>query len=183
MTKLKGFMGGLAASHQVLAKVIYAIFSIGLLFLAITLFIAALRDYTEMFASPINVTNTFTAIILTTLAIALFDFAKTLFEEEVVLQKDTRRHSEVRRTLTRFVSSILIAISIEALLLVFKFAMTEPEKILYALALIIGVALLLLALGIYVYLGVKAETLYYQRLPESMKTDEIQENTSVDENK
>lgn len=153
--------------HKIISRIVYTIFSLGLLFLAFALFWAALKDYGMMFSAQIDVTNVFTSIILTTLAIALFDFAKTLFEEEVILERDARIHREIRRTLTRFVSSILIAISIEALLLVFKFAMTEPQNIIYALELIVGASLLLVSLGLYIYLGAKIETMYSQHTEEN----------------
>jgi len=49
----------------------------------------------------------------------------------------------------RFLGSIIIALSIEALMLVFKFAIMDPEKILYAVYLLIGVTFLLFGLAYY----------------------------------
>jgi len=48
------------------------------------------------------------------------------------------------------VSSIIIALSIEALMLVFKFAITDPNKLIYSLYIMIGVSALLLTLAIYI---------------------------------
>ena len=48
---------------------------------------------------------------------------KTTLEEEVLLYKDILRHSSTRRTITRFIAAIIIAVSIEALLMIFKFAL------------------------------------------------------------
>ncbi|HIP46173.1 MAG TPA: hypothetical protein EYG95_01300, partial [Campylobacterales bacterium] len=49
----------------------------------------------------------------------------------------------------KFLGSIIIALSIEALMLVFKFALMGPEKIIYAVYLIGGIALLLSGLSFY----------------------------------
>ena len=53
----------------------------------------------------------------------------------------------------RFIGSIIIALAIESLMLVFKFAITGPEKIIYAIYLIGAVALLMISLAIYIKLN------------------------------
>jgi len=50
----------------------------------------------------------------------------------------------------KFLGSIIIALSIEALMLVFKFAITDPDKLVYAIYIIGGVALLLISLAVYI---------------------------------
>ena len=62
----------------------------------------------------------FGVIIFLTLAMAIFDLGKTTLEEEVLMHKDIFRHSTTRRTITRFIAAILIAVSIESLLMMFK---------------------------------------------------------------
>jgi len=54
------------------------------------------------------------------------------------------------KTMVKFLGSIIIALSIEALMLVFKFAITDPEELKYAMFIIGGVAFLLIALAIYI---------------------------------
>ena len=49
----------------------------------------------------------------------------------------------------RFIGSIIIALAIEALMLVFKFAITAPDHIINAIYLIAGVAMLMIALRVY----------------------------------
>ncbi len=45
----------------------------------------------------------FTIIIFVTLAfLAIFDFGKTILEEEILMHKAIFRHSSTRRTITRF---------------------------------------------------------------------------------
>ena len=105
----------------------------------------------------------FGVIIFLTLALAIFDLGKTTLEEEVLMHKDIFRHSSTRRTITRFVAAILIAVSIEALLLMFKAALGDSESLLPAVWMMMAAVGLLVGLGLYVYLGAKAEALLSQR--------------------
>ena len=101
----------------------------------------------------------FGVIIFITLALAIFDLGKTILEEEVLMHKDIFRHSSTRRTITRFIAAILIAVSIEALLLMFKAALGVNGDILSAVAMMLTAVGLLVGLGIYVYLGAQAEAI------------------------
>lgn len=99
----------------------------------------------------------FGIIIFITLALAIFDLGKTTLEEEVLMHKDIFRHSSTRRTITRFMAAILIAVSIESLLLMFKSVLGSPQYLTSAVAMMIAAVGLLVGLGLYVYLGAKAE--------------------------
>jgi hypothetical protein len=99
----------------------------------------------------------FGIIIFLTLALAIFDLGKTTLEEEVLMHKDIFRHSSTRRTITRFIAAILIAVSIESLLLMFKSVLGSPEYLTNAVAMMATAIGLLVGLGLYVYLGAKAE--------------------------
>ncbi|NOR69408.1 MAG: Cache domain protein [Methylomarinum sp.] len=102
----------------------------------------------------------FGVVIYLTLAMAIFDLGKTTLEEEVLLYKDILRHSSTRRTITRFIAAIIIAVSIEALLMIFKSALNESgENIIQAVWIILAAGFLLFSLAIYVYLGSKAEVM------------------------
>ena len=92
----------------------------------------------------------FKATILLTLSLAIFDLAKTLIEEEVLGQHKEHDIAGPHKTMVKFLGSIIIALSIEALMLVFKFAITDPDKLIYAIFIIGGVSLLLISLAIYI---------------------------------
>jgi len=91
----------------------------------------------------------FEATILLTLALAIFDLVKAIFEEEVLGHHKKGEPDEIHKTMVRFLGSIIIALAIEALMLVFKFAIIDPEKLTYAVYLIGGVTMLLFGLSIY----------------------------------
>jgi len=144
-------------------KAMYSIIVIGLFIVSLILIYASGFEGLKVFQSihknnEINIP--FGMVIYLTLALAIFDLGKTILEEEVLLYKDILRHSSTRRTITRFIAAIIIAVSIEALLLVFKAALDgNSENIVAAVWVILAAAVLLLCLGFYIYLSSKAETL------------------------
>jgi hypothetical protein len=141
---------------------VYSCIVIGLFFIVGILLYSAGNEIVSLLLDPSIEglqSKPFGIIIFLTLALAIFDLGKTTMEEEVLMQKDIFRHSSTRRTITRFMATILIAISIEALLLMFKSVLGSPEYLVNAVAMMAASAGLLIGLGIYVYLGAKAEVL------------------------
>ena len=141
---------------------IYSCIVLGLFFIVGILLYSAGNEITALLLDPspekLQI-KPFSIIIFLTLALAIFDLAKTTVEEEVLMQKDILRHSSTRRTITRFIATILIAVSIEALLLMFKSVLGSPEYLSKAVAMMATSVGLLIGLGCYVYLGAKAEVL------------------------
>ncbi|RVU84608.1 general glycosylation pathway protein [Leucothrix sargassi] len=147
-----------------LFKCIYAAISAGLFCVVGILFYFSMSELLSIFISDgISIeedyAKPFGTIIYLTLALAIFDLAKTTLEEEVLMHKDIFRHSSTRRTITRFMAAILVAVSIEALVLMFKSVMSDSSMLTGAVSMLLAAAALLLALGAYVYLGAKAEVL------------------------
>jgi len=151
---------------------VYTIISVGLLMVMAMLLFAAFKEITHFF-QDINSSSLrpFTAIIFFTLALSIFDLAKTLLEEEVLMHKDIFRHSSTRRTITRFISAILIAVSIEALLLMFKSTLGDGKHLIEAVWMMLAAVGLLTGLGFYVYMGAKAERLLTKNKNEERKLD------------
>ena len=96
----------------------------------------------------------FKPIVAITLGLAIFDLAKTILEREVYY-KNYKGKNEDAMVLTKFSIAIIIALSIEALMVVFKVAMHDLSDMIYALDLIIGVGIIIVSLGIYNYLSNK----------------------------
>ena len=93
----------------------------------------------------------FKPIVALTLGLAIFDLAKTILEREVFF-KNYSKESEDAHVLTKFSIAIIIALSIEALMVVFKIALHDYSQMIHALYLILGIALIIISLGIYSYL-------------------------------
>lgn len=135
------------------SKTAYSLFSLALALVALLLFVKGMESFLSygFDYKSLPIKTIFEATILLTLSLAIFDLVKTIFEEEVM---GLHRHSNssANRTMVKFLGSIIIALSIEALMLVFKFALIEPGMLVHAVYLIVGVALLTITLAVYIKL-------------------------------
>ena len=89
----------------------------------------------------------FKAIISITLGLAIFDLAKQIFEHEVLFKTFHHPEDKEYKVLGKFLISILVALSIETLLVVFKIALNDYSKLVSALYLLLGTTTLLVGLG------------------------------------
>jgi len=137
----------------------YAAFTFMLAMVALLLFIKGVTTFLHfgLDVRNIEIKEVFESTILLTLALAIFDLVKTLFEEEVLgRHRQDDSATDPHKTMVRFLGSIIIALSIEALMLVFKFAMTDPAMLVNAIYIIGGVSILLVALALYIKFTKKA---------------------------
>ena len=142
-------------------RLVYSLIVSGLMAVVAVLLLSSGQEFYAMFrggGGDLRL-RPFGIIIFLTLGLAVFDLAKTILEEEVLMHKDIYRHSATRRTITRFMSAILIAVSIEALLLLFKAALGEGSNFMAAVWMLLAAVAMLAGLGIYVFLGARAEAL------------------------
>ena len=145
-------MNSLDTFFSQLFKYSYATFAIALVAVAILLFVHGIQSFfvKEITLSHLAIDEMFKATILLTLSLAIFDLAKTLIEEEVLGRHKERNISGPNKTMVKFLGSIIIALSIEALMLVFKFAITAPQNLIFSMYIMGGVALLVLTLAVYI---------------------------------
>lgn len=97
----------------------------------------------------------FKSIIGITLAIAIYDLAKTILEKEVFFRSLTLEEGNEYATLTKFLTSIIIALSIESLMVVFKVAINDITNMHFALYLISGVGILIFSMAVLTYVSRK----------------------------
>lgn len=144
-----------------LFKISYAMFAFALIAVALFLFLSGLKSFVvnDITLSHLVIDDMFKATILLTLSLAIFDLAKTIIEEEILGRHKERDISAAHKTMVKFLGSIIIALSIEALMLVFKFALTDPAKLMSATYILGGVSLLLISLAVYIkFTKVKNDT-------------------------
>ncbi len=137
------------------SKFVYSLFSLALVFVAFLLFVKGVSGLLVLGwdINSMNINEMFKSTILLTLALAIFDLVKAIFEEEVLGKEKKDGSGDGHQTMIRFLGSIIIALSIEALMLVFKFAITKPEKLHSAVDLIYGVTVLIVGLSIYIWVN------------------------------
>ena len=90
-------------------------------------------------------------------AVAVFEVAKYLVEEEVMRSREMRSAAEARRSLTKFVSTISIAVFLEGLVTVFRVSQESVPLLLYPAAIMITGTILILGLGLYQRMSVMVE--------------------------
>jgi len=99
----------------------------------------------------------FKSIISITLGLAIYDLAKQIFEHEVIYQSFHQTEDKRYKVLGKFLISIIIALSIETLMVVFKIALEDASKMLSAFYLLIGTTIMLVGLG-YFYKTIQDST-------------------------
>jgi len=129
-------------------RIVYGIFAAALFAICVMLFFDGVKMFFTYTLNSIDVKKMFEATILITLSLALFDLVKTLLFEEVLGDKEDHPFA-IHKTMIKFLGSIVIALAIEGLMLVFKFAMIAPQKLVYAAMLLAAVTFLLVGLAYY----------------------------------
>ncbi|MBD3809949.1 MAG: hypothetical protein IE884_05490 [Sulfuricurvum sp.] len=93
--------------------------------------------------------DVFKSIIAITLGLAIYDLAKQIFEHEVIYESFYHPEDKQYKVLGKFIISIVIALSIETLMVVFKIALDDYSNMGSAFYLMIGTTLMFTALGYF----------------------------------
>ena len=91
----------------------------------------------------------FKSIISMTLGLAIFDFARQIFEHEVMFQSFHQPEDKAYKVLGKFLIAIIIALAIETLMVVFKIALDDYANMLSAFYLLVGTTMMLVGLGYF----------------------------------
>lgn len=137
-------------------KLFYKLIGFSLMFFAFLAIGYALYSFFfQFFTGGFTLDTLFKPIVAITLGLAIFDLAKTILEREVYF-KSYGKESEDDMVLTKFSIAIIIALSIEALMVVFKIALHDYTDMIHALYLILGVGVVIVSLGVYNFLSMKS---------------------------
>ncbi|MEA3384160.1 MAG: PDC sensor domain-containing protein [Campylobacterota bacterium] len=123
--------------------ILLALFAVGYSFIE---FISAV-----FFKTGLSIESIFKPVIALTLGLAIFDLAKTILEQEVVFKSYSKNTKSEYKVLIKFSITIIIALLIESLMVVFKIAIDNYEQMINAVYLIGGVSILFVALGLFIY--------------------------------
>lgn len=132
-------------------QIIYGIIGVSLTIFALILIFYSLYDFANHLLGKANdiFQSIFKSTIGLTLGLAIFDLAKNLLEHEVVFKDHTTEAHGSNTLLIKFLISIVIALAIEALMMVFKIAISNYKDILYAVYLLLGIGFLLVTMSQY----------------------------------
>lgn len=91
------------------------------------------------------------------ISMAILDIAKYMIEEEVFRNKELREAKEARRTLTKIMTIIAIAVSVEGLVYIFKAGTHSLDMLIYPAILVLTAVFVIIGLGIYQKLSIESE--------------------------
>lgn len=140
------------STHDRFKRVVYAIGSSILAVVSLALIIYGGYKLVAMLFMPLDIDffhSIFKSIIAVTLGIAIFDLAKQIMEHEALFHSFTHEEDHQYEVLGKFLSSIVIALSIETLMVVFKQALYHPEDMVSAFYLIIGTTAMFVGLAFF----------------------------------
>jgi hypothetical protein len=123
------------------------------------------------------------SIAVLTVAVAALELGQTILEEEVHRQAQMSAPTRVRRFLSRFMVVLVVALSIETVVLVFRFSQDEPENLPYAASVGVAAALLLVAWGAFVRFNRAAEELEPEAMQAAKREDRKIEKSAKGEPK
>ena len=139
--------------RKVFAKVLTLIF----FGLAVVIVLSLLFHVVEGILNKANITEVFLSSINSgIIALAVFELALIINKEySCPIEEDVEKDAvdRLRGTLPRFIGTVCVALSLEGLIMVIKYSQLDlAGNLYYPVAIIISTALLLSALGLFVYL-------------------------------
>jgi len=167
-----------AAIHAVVAF-LFACAAIVLVITAIRLGATALGEGFEPQVALVVIE----ALGLLAAAVVALQIAQTIAEEEVIREAHVSGPTRVRRFLSRFMVVLVVALSIETVVLVFRLSQDAPEMLPYAASVGAAAALLLVAWGLFIRFNRSAEELEPEAMQAAKREDRKIEKSAKGEQK
>lgn len=144
----------MSSFYSYVALAYFFLATLALMFLSLGLLVMGFYDIHQTIADGGDTT----AAVLDTVGLlivgfAIMETAKFVAEEEIIRKRELRSAHESRRSLTKFITIVVIAASLEALVMVFRANHGSPSEALYPALLLISATLALVGLGLYQWLS------------------------------
>jgi hypothetical protein len=110
------------------------------------------------------------SIAILTVAVAALELGQTILEEEVYREAHMSAPTRVRRFLSRFMVVLVVALSIETVVLTFR-ASRAPQDLPYVASIGATAALLLAAWGVFIWFNRSAEQLEPEAMQDAKRED------------
>ena len=147
---------------QTVYFIIARIFFLGatglLALLAISLLVFGFWEAVEGIRTGEQARGALDAIAVLIISFAVMETANFIAEEEIMRKRELRSSQESRRSITKFITIIVIAISLEALVMVFRTSAESINLVIYPTALFTAAMFALIALGVYQWLSSRIGT-------------------------
>ncbi len=123
------------------------------------------------------------SIAVLTVAVAALELGQTILEEEVHRGAQMSAPTRVRRFLSRFMVVLVVALSIETLVLVFRLSEDDVDSLPYAASVGFAAAFLLVAWGLFIRMNRAAEELEPEAMQAAKREDRKIEKSAKGEAK
>lgn len=145
---------GLKAVYDAVSRTYFVTATISLLLLAILMLVTAVMDVVNALAAYESIsTVALQSVGLLIIGFAIVETSAFIAEEEIFSKRELRSSSESRQSLTGFVTIIVIASSLEALVMIFSATRLNVSNAVYAAAIFFVAMFSLICLGIYQWLS------------------------------
>jgi hypothetical protein len=111
------------------------------------------------------------SIAILTVAVAALELGQTILEEEVQREAQMSAPTRVRRFLSRFMVVLVVALSIETVVLILRVGQDSPELLPYVASVGYAAAALLAAWGLFIWLNRGAEQLEPEAMQAAKRED------------
>ena len=122
-----------------------------------------------------NITDRLNAVLesiaVLTVAVAALELGQTILEEEVQRAAHVSGPTRVRRFLSRFMVVLVVALSIETVVLMFRVSQSNPEYLPYVASVGLTAAAMLAAWGLFIRLNRSAEELEPEAMQAAKRED------------
>ena len=142
-----------------LARLLFVMVALALFALAITLVISGAWQLVRgAFGGEIGIFNLMNGVGLLIVSLAIADVAKFVVEENVVRDRELRSPAEALRSLTKFMTIIIIALSLEAVVGIFEAGREKQfAQLVYPTLVMAAAILALVGLGAFQYLSRRSQ--------------------------
>jgi hypothetical protein len=117
------------------------------------------------------------AVGMLTIAVAALELGQTVLEEEVQRAVHVSAPTRVRRFLSRFLIVVVVALSVETLVAVFRLVHDNPSMLPQAASIGVAAAVLLAAWGFFIRMNTSAEELEPEAMEEAKREDREVQNS------
>ena len=111
------------------------------------------------------------SVAMLAVAVAALELGQTILEEEVQRGTQMSTPTRVRRFLSRFMVVLIVALSIETVVLTFRFAQESPQYLPYAASIGFAAATMLAAWGLFIWFNRSAEQLEPEGMQAAKRED------------
>lgn len=151
-------------------SLVFVVCAVAILFFALTQLWQGIQPATDLSVND-RLNAILESIALLTIAVAALELGQTLIEEEVQRDSHISGPTRIRRFLSRFMVVLVVALSIETLVLAFRLSHESPEQLPFVAGIGLTAAALLVAWGVFIRLNRSAEELEPEGMEQAKKED------------